>query len=419
MSKTSLWDISSITVRDRHRRDLGDIDGLAASIEQVGLLHPVVIRTNGRLIAGERRIAAFKKLGRTRIPATVVDLNKIVLGEYAENTQRKDFTYSEAVAIARELRPIETAAAKERQREAGKNNGRGRPTKTKDKVTPKRGNLMASDKAAKATGKGRTALEQAEAIVVAAEKDPVRYGDLAKRLDEPDVKVNTVHREMRQRQERETYEARAIKGGGSENLAAMAAAGEKFKVIYADPPWEFKVYSGKGKQRSADRHYDTSSLEAIKALPVAPLADDNCTLFLWGVWPELPGALEVIKAWGFEYKTIGFLWVKTSKGAPASISADGQGLHWGLGYWTRANSEFCLLATKGSPMRLSADVHQVIVAPVGEHSAKPAEVRERIMRLLTGPYLELFARRTVPGWTVWGNEVEVAEPQTQTHEAAE
>jgi N6-adenosine-specific RNA methylase IME4 len=167
----------------------------------------------------------------------------------------------------------------------------------------------------------------------------------------------------------------------------MAEAGHRFKVIYADPPWEFKVYSPKGKQRSADRHYDCPSLDALKTLPIAPLAADDCALFLWGVWPELPGALELIKTRGFEYKTVGFLWVKTSSGAQ-SVVVGGGGLHWGMGHWTRANSEFCLLATKGAPLRLAEDIHQSVVAPVGVHSVKPEEVRRRIGRLLAGPYLD-------------------------------
>lgn len=181
------------------------------------------------------------------------------------------------------------------------------------------------------------------------------------------------------------------------DLDALIGAQKKYGVIYADPPWSFKVYSGKGKQRSADRRYDTQSLDDIKALPVDKLAADDCALFLWAVMPELPGALEVIKAWGFEYKTVGFTWVKQNR--------SGDGLFWGMGYWTRANAEVCLLATRGSPRRQAMDVHQVVMTPVGEHSRKPEEVSARIERLLPGPYLELFARRPMPGWTVWGNEI--------------
>jgi N6-adenosine-specific RNA methylase IME4 len=397
--------IAEITVGRRHRIDFGDLDALARSIDSIGLLHPVVIRTDGRLIAGARRLRAFKQLGRDKIPVTVIDLDKIVLGEHAENVERKDFTFAEAVDILRAVRPLEEKAAKERQaegqREGGKKAGRGR--KASGQVAHKQKN-RAADKAAKATGKKRRTLQKAEAIVVAAEKSPELFGDLAERLAEDDVKVDAVHREMKQRQERTAYEARAERGGDLGDLVKMAEAGRRFKVIYGDPPWEFKVYSGKGKQRSADRHYDTSSLDAIKALPIAPLAAVDCALFLWGVWPELPGALDVIKAWGFEYKTVAFVWVKTTEKAEA-VKLDGEGLHWGMGYWTRANTEFCLLATKGAPLRLVEDIHQIVIAPVGEHSRKPEDVRAHIERLLVGPYLEVFGRRAIPKWTVWGNEI--------------
>ena len=212
--------------------------------------------------------------------------------------------------------------------------------------------------------------------------------------------MTAILRELKEteiKDKRADYEARADKGAQRGDLKALAAAGEKFAVIYADPPWEFKVYRGKGKQRSAERYYDTSSIEAIKALPVAPLAADDCALFMWAVMPELPGALEVIKAWGFEYKTAGFTWVKQNK--------SGEGLFTGMGYWTRSNAEICLFATRGSPQRMAKDVSQVILSPVGEHSAKPQEARRRIERLLLGPYLELFARSPADGWVTWGNEI--------------
>ena len=193
-----------------------------------------------------------------------------------------------------------------------------------------------------------------------------------------------------------------------DDLDALAAAGKQFSVIYADPPWTFKTYSDKGKQRSAERHYDTKGLDAIKALPVEQLAAKDCALFLWSIDPEMPEALEVIKAWGFTYQSVGFIWVKQNK--------SGEGLFTGMGYSTRKNAEVCLHATRGSPQRLAMDVPQVIMAPVGEHSEKPEEARRRIERLLAGPYLELYGRKPVDGWTVWGNQiarVDLPEPPAQ------
>jgi N6-adenosine-specific RNA methylase IME4 len=205
-------------------------------------------------------------------------------------------------------------------------------------------------------------------------------------------------------QERAVYRARAKQGGTVASLEALAASGFRAGVVVPDPPWPFETYSVQGRQRSPDRNYDTMTLDAIKALPVAPLAAKDCALLLWGVWPEHPGVLDVITAWGFEYKTCGFLWVKTTKDAER-ITLDGDGLHWGMGFATRSNTEPCLLATRGSPLRLAADVHQVIIAPVGEHSAKPDEAYRRIERLYPGPCLELFARKLRDGWTTWGDEV--------------
>jgi len=145
-------------------------------------------------------------------------------------------------------------------------------------------------------------------------------------------------------------------------------------------------------------------IEEICALPIASLAADNCALFLWITWPNLLDALSIITAWGFEYKTCAFAWMKAHAGQ-LELFQDGIDDQMGLGYWTRANSEVCLLATRGKPKRINADVRQAIIAPRREHSRKPDCIHERIERLVEGPYLELFARMQRQGWTSWGNEV--------------
>jgi N6-adenosine-specific RNA methylase IME4 len=181
---------------------------------------------------------------------------------------------------------------------------------------------------------------------------------------------------------------------------------KRFRVILADPPWKFRTWSKRGLKRSPDRHYRTMTLKQIKALPIAELAAKDAVLLLWATWPHLQQALEVIEAWGFTYKTCAFVYIKqTARG----------GLHWGTGYWTRANSEPCLLATRGHPKRKHADVHQVILAPRREHSRKPADVYERTERLLRGPYLELFARERRPRWRAWGNELGKFGGTSQNH----
>lgn len=173
----------------------------------------------------------------------------------------------------------------------------------------------------------------------------------------------------------------------------------RYGAIYADPPWSFRNWSAKGTGRNAISHYDCLDYEALAALPIGDLAADNCVLFLWAVDPLLPRALDLIKAWGFEYKTVGFYWVKLNAKATR-----GDDYFTGLGYWTRANPEQCLLATRGKPPRLSKNVRKLIVDRRREHSRKPDEVRERIERLVNGPYLEVFARETKSGWSCWGDQ---------------
>ena len=152
-----------------------------------------------------------------------------------------------------------------------------------------------------------------------------------------------------------------------------------------------------GQGRSAEAHYDCMSLDAIKALPVADWAAPGCVLFLWATDPLLPAALDVIGAWGFVYKTVAFTWAKTTK--------DGTGWPIGCGYWTRANPEMCLLATRGHPERLSRSVRQLLIAPRRQHSQKPDEAYERIEALCPGPYLEMFARGRAERWDSWGLRV--------------
>ena len=173
--------------------------------------------------------------------------------------------------------------------------------------------------------------------------------------------------------------------------------GKKYKIIYADPPWKYgdKLDSKKFRHGGAVRHYPTMPVEDIMNFPVDSIAADDCVLFLWGTWPLLPDALKVIEAWGFEYKSKGFVWVKTN----------GNSYHLGLGRWVRGNTEFVLLATKGKPKRISGSIAELVVSPVKSHSKKPDEVRKRIIQLMGNvPRIELFARTNIHGWDVFGND---------------
>jgi N6-adenosine-specific RNA methylase IME4 len=178
-----------------------------------------------------------------------------------------------------------------------------------------------------------------------------------------------------------------------------------YDVIYSDPPWG---YNDKGCNGAQALHYPSMSFEELAALPVERLAAKNAALFLWATYPKLEEALALIPRWGFKYKSIAFQWVKTYRsGKP----------FFGLGRWTRGNTEPCLLAVRGKPARVANDVSQLIFTEAGpgeellvsqmtRHSAKPPETRERISRLMgPGAYVEMFARETAPDWDCWGNEV--------------
>ena len=171
---------------------------------------------------------------------------------------------------------------------------------------------------------------------------------------------------------------------------------KKYNIIYADPAWTFKTWSKKGGIKSPK--YEVMTINDIKKLPIDNIADKDCVLFIWVTYPLLKEGLDTIKQWNFHYKTCGFSWIKKNKKTDS--------LFWGLGYWTRANNEICLLATKGKPKRISKSVHQVVIDKIREHSRKPDCVRDRIVKLCGDlPRIELFAIEKTKGWDVWGNEV--------------
>lgn len=197
-----------------------------------------------------------------------------------------------------------------------------------------------------------------------------------------------------------------------------------YRVILLDPSWAYATRSAKGDGRSANRHYKTMKLAEMKTLPVADLAAKNCVMFMWVIDTHLPQALDLIRHWDFTFKTVGFYWSKTNR--------DGTDF-MGMGFWTRAGTEQvwtavfdpltdpepdftdplvealqmphqAFLATRGAPKRVSKNVRRLIQSPRREHSRKPEDIHERIEALVDGPYLELFARKSRPGWDTWGNE---------------
>jgi len=198
---------------------------------------------------------------------------------------------------------------------------------------------------------------------------------------------------------------------------------KKYNIIYADPAWSFNNKNTGGSLKSgASAHYDTMSVDEMCKLPINEIADENCVLFMWWVGSQPKEAIKLAESWGFTIKTMtGFNWIKTSKKPllPQAIIDTISPifkkfnlifipkLFFGMGFWTRAGSECCLIAVKGKPKRINAGIRSVVVEPIDKHSKKPNVFREQIVKLMGDvPRVELFARNSSVGWDIWGNEVE-------------
>ena len=188
---------------------------------------------------------------------------------------------------------------------------------------------------------------------------------------------------------------------------------KKYKIIYADCPWEYSNPKNNDPAMGGIT-YNTMPVEEIMALPVQSLADKDCALFMWATMPKLREALQVIESWGFTYTTCAFTWIKLNKNAgfiektvnKIKYTIIEGGFYSGMGHWTNGNAELCLFAKKGRPPRNKKNVKQLVFSPLGRHSAKPPEVRNRIVELMGDvPRIELFARERVEGWHTFGNEV--------------
>jgi len=348
--------IDKIIVGKRIRRDLGDIAPLAANIAELGLLQPIVVTPDGRLIAGERRILAAKSLGWVEIPINVIDLAAVVRGEYAENTFRKDFTLSEAVAIKRALEPIERAAAKERQ---------GTRTDKHLGKLPTSSQGRAADKTAKATGMARRTLEKAEAVVAAAEAEPERFGKLLEDMDRTG-RANGVYRRLKIAQQAEQIRAEPppLPGNGP------------YRVGVIDVPWPYEVRSEDPSMRGV-RPYPTLSLAQIFALPIASLLHEDSILWVWSTNLFMRHAYAALDAWGVAERTI-LTWDKG---------------RFGNGDWLRGQTEHCILAVRGSPTVTLTNQSTLLRAPWRGHSVKPVEFYDLVESLCPAPrYADLFSR---------------------------
>jgi ParB/RepB/Spo0J family partition protein len=373
--------LDAIKINGRHRRDLGDIDSLAQSIGLVGLLQPIVVTKDCRLVAGERRIAAARKLGWIDLPATVADNVGDAIGlltaERDENTCRKDFSPSEAVTVCDSLAELLRIEAKQRQREGGKSGGKAcgkLPQASKGKTR---------DRVAAAVGLSGRTYDKAKRVITAADEQPEIFGPIKEQMDRTG-NVDAAARELNRKRNQQAVVSDTPAAAAT--LEELIAAGQKFATIYADPPWQ---YGNQATRASTDNHYPTMTPEAIAALPVAQLAADDAHLHLWTTNAFLFECKEIMEAWGFEYKSC-LVWIKPQMG---------------IGNYWRVSHEFLLLGVRGRCPFLARDAMSWVEAKRTGHSTKPEVIRKIVERVSPGPRLEMFGRRLSDGWTVWGNQI--------------
>jgi N6-adenosine-specific RNA methylase IME4 len=361
--------LAKIRVRNRYRKNLGDIESLAVSIKELGLLHPIVVRPDGRLIAGERRLEACKRLGWKFAPVTYVDVKKVVLGEYAENAFRKNFLPSEVNAIRKALEPIEKAAAKEHQRAHG-GTAPGRK-KHFGKVAQSDGRVR--DKIASFAGISGRTLTKIQAIIEAAERKPRKYGPLVAEMDR-NGRIDSVFRKLRRMQDEE------------KRLAVKPLSG-KFRTLCIDPPWSYSSVPERARPS-----YATMSQKELLALSVGAWADEEAHLYLWATNADLPNAFALMEAWRFKYITT-LTWVKQS---------------FGLGTYFRTTTEHVLFGVRGHLPTRVRNNGTYFTAPKTFHSEKPDAFYRMVELASYPPFLDVFARKIRPGWTVWGNGISEA-----------
>jgi len=172
---------------------------------------------------------------------------------------------------------------------------------------------------------------------------------------------------------------------------------KKYQIIYADPAWEYtNSGSTKNSRGNAKQFYKTMPINEIKNLPVQEITNENCWLFLWTTYPQIQNGLDVMKAWGFNFKTVAFTWIKKTVNMKDFV---------GMGFYTRANPEIVLLGLNGKPKPINHTVRNIVYSQIHEHSRKPDIVRDKIIELCGDlPKIELFARQKIPNWDAWGND---------------
>ncbi len=368
-----------------------ELTALEESVRKEGCRDPLVV-WNDTIIDGHHRYAICHK---HNISFSTVERNEleteldVKLWMINNQFSRRNLPTETRLALAYKFKEFEAQKARERQGSRNdlvkEDSNISKPVYTSSEDTPNIAPLVGrSDldrcrgtlgEIAKMAGVGHTTAEQYDAIQ--------RKGTEEQKTEVAEGKAS-IKKVYTQIQKAERLE---------KNKATEWPEG-KYRVIYADPPWSYGDERSGGSHGGAVDHYNTMSIADIKAMPVSSLTEDNAVLFLWGTAPLLPEALELIEAWGFKYKT-NFVWDKVKHN---------------MGHYNSVRHELLLIATKGSctPDNIQLFDSVQTIERSSRHSEKPEEFRNIIETLYYGNKLELFARKKVDGWEVYGNDIELS-----------
>lgn len=370
--------ISEIKIPRRTRRDMGDLDGLAASIQEVGLLHLPVVDGENELVCGERRVRAVKKLGWEEVPVrTVRTLGEALLAlkaERDENTCRKDFVPSEAVALGERLEKMLKPEAEKREK-AGK------------APSGKLPQGRVSDAVGSAVGMGRRTYEKAKAVVAAAKANPGLVS-VAEEMD----RTGNVEKAFR-------AQKKAAQIAVIEEIAKKSpqTIDGRFDVIVVDPPWPMEKIERDCRENQVAFDYPTMKVTEIEAMTIGnrsieEVAARSSHVFLWTTHRFLPDAFGVLKLWGAKYRAT-FVWYKSGGFQPVGFP--------------QFNCEFCLWGCFGSPVFTDTKAFNLCFeAKRGKHSEKPEFFYEMLRRVTAGRRLDVFNRREIEGFVGYGNQAQ-------------
>lgn len=357
-----------------------EYDQLKENILRDGIRDALIV-WNGVLLDGHNRYKIAQEYG---LPYDVQEMSFdsradaerwVILNQFG----RRNLSAYDRSILALRLKPIIAAQAKAQQIRTTKN----RVCQISDKQE-----IDTKKEIAKAAGVSHDTIAKVEKIEAKAApeiKAAVKSGTMS---------INQAYQATRREEKKAEVQKRIEEYAEVQTgVIDIEKPEKKYNIIYADPPWRYWESGNKNQSE----HYKTMTVDDICSLPVKDIVSENSVLFLWVTYPILAEAFRVIEAWGFKYSTAAFVWVKKNKAADSPF--------FGCGAWTRANSELCLLATRGSVQRLDATISQIVESPIEEHSKKPDIVRELIERLVGKlPRVELFCRHPAEGWDVWGNE---------------